>query len=156
MDHDITFTCNGEQRTIAAEPRQLLVHALREQCELTSVHVGCDTANCGACSVYLDGHLVKSCTLLAVQAEGHEVTTTEGTTNSPTHCRLRESLHAHGAVQCGYCTPGMVMTGAYLIDHTSARSREDVAHGLKGNLCMCTGYMQIIDAITDVAQEDNS
>lgn len=151
----VRFRVNGENYQLNPEPRELLVHTLRESCRKTGTHVGCDTGTCGACTVELDGRTVKSCTIFTVQVDGSSVTTIEGTLDSELHEKLRSAMHECGAVQCGYCTPGMVMTGANLIEEGRAGSREEICAGLKGNLCMCTGYTQIVEAIESVAKQTN-
>jgi carbon-monoxide dehydrogenase small subunit len=147
MKSAVTITVNGEPRTAEAEPRTLLVHLLREHLNLTGTHVGCDTSNCGACTVWLDGEAVKSCTLLAVQADGHEVTTIEGICENGDLHPMQRAFHEHHALQCGYCTPGMVMTAIKLLDANPAPTDEEIRHGLEGNLCRCTGYENIVAAV---------
>jgi carbon-monoxide dehydrogenase small subunit len=147
----IAITVNGVRRELDVEPRQLLVHALREQLDLTGTNIGCDTTSCGACTVHLDGESVKSCTVLAVQADGHEVTTIEGlATNGELH-PMQQAFHENHALQCGYCTPGMIMAAtSFLKDHPSP-SEDEIRHGLEGNLCRCTGYHNIVKAVQAVA-----
>jgi carbon-monoxide dehydrogenase small subunit len=147
MKSAVTITVNGEPRTAEAEPRTLLVHLLREHLNLTGTHVGCDTSNCGACTVWLDGEAVKSCTLLAVQADGREVTTIEGISENGDLHPMQRAFHEHHALQCGYCTPGMVMTAIKLLEANSAPTDEEIRHGLEGNLCRCTGYENIVAAV---------
>ena len=149
------MTVNGTEHVLDPEPRELLIHTLREQFKQTGPHVGCDTGTCGACTVVMDGKLIKSCTVFTVQCDGSSVTTIEGTYDSEVHENVRQALQKHGGVQCGYCTPGMVMTGAYLIHHDKVVDRDKVNAGLKGNLCMCTGYAQIVDAVVSVAEQVN-
>ena len=147
----VSLTVNGVRREIEAEPRDLLVHVLREQLSLTGTNVGCDTSSCGACTVLLDGKSVKSCTVLGVQADGATITTIEGlATNGELH-PVQQAFHDHHALQCGYCTPGMVMAAVSLIDNGEAGDREAIRAGLEGNLCRCTGYHNIVEAIADVA-----
>ena len=149
----VRITVNGESRESVVEPRQLLVHYLRETLGLTGTHVGCDTSNCGACTVLLNGESVKSCTVLAVQADGAEVTTIEGmSTNGQLH-PLQEAFWANHGLQCGYCTPGMIMAAADLLKRNPNPSEEEVRHGLEGNLCRCTGYHNIVTAIQSAGQE---
>ena len=147
MKSAVTITVNGEPRTAEVEPRTLLVHLLREHLNLTGTHVGCDTSNCGACTVWLDGDAVKSCTVLAVQADGREVTTIEGISENGDLHPMQRSFHEHHALQCGYCTPGMVMTAIKLLEANPAPTDEEIRHGLEGNLCRCTGYENIVAAV---------
>ena len=149
----IAVTVNGTRREAEVEPRQLLVYFLREGLGLTGTNVGCDTTTCGACTVLLDGRSVKSCTLLAVQADEHEVTTIEGlATNGELH-PLQRAFHDHHALQCGYCTPGMIMAAVGLIEENGELSDEEIRRGLEGNLCRCTGYHNIVTAMQSAAQE---
>jgi carbon-monoxide dehydrogenase small subunit len=147
MKSAVTITVNGEPRTAEVEPRTLLVHLLREHLNLTGTHVGCDTSNCGACTVWLDGEAVKSCTILAVQADGREVTTIEGISENGDLHPMQRAFHEHHALQCGYCTPGMVMTAIKLLEANPAPTDEEIRHGLEGNLCRCTGYENIVAAV---------
>ena len=148
----IRVNVNGTLHTHAVEPRLLLVHYLRDVCGLTGTHVGCETSICGACTVLVDGKAVKSCTMFAVQAEGSTVTTIEGLAgDGPLH-PVQESFREKHGLQCGYCTPGMVMTAVQLLADRPRASREEIARGLKGNLCRCTGYTHIIDAVEDAAR----
>ena len=147
MKSAVTITVNGEPRTAEVEPRTLLVHLLREHLNLTGTHVGCDTSNCGACTVWLDGDAVKSCTVLAVQADGREVTTIEGISENGDLHPMQRGFHEHHALQCGYCTPGMVMTAIKLLEANPAPTDEEIRHGLEGNLCRCTGYENIVAAV---------
>jgi carbon-monoxide dehydrogenase small subunit len=148
----IALTVNGERREAEVEPRLLLVYFLREELGLTGTNVGCDTSTCGACTVLLDGRSVKSCTCLAVQADGAEVTTIEGLAGDGTLHPLQEAFSAHHALQCGYCTPGMILAAAsFLADHEGEPSEEEVRHALEGNLCRCTGYQNIVDAVRAAA-----
>jgi len=143
----VTIKVNGVEQKHEVEPRTLLVHYLREHCKLTGNHVGCETSICGACTVLLDGQAVKSCTLLAIQAGGGEVTTIEGlATNGKLH-PVQEGFWQRHGLQCGYCTPGMILAGVQLLERNPKPTREEIAHGLEGNLCRCTGYSHIIDAI---------
>src|SRR5262245_40694007 len=138
---------NGAERAHDIEPRLLLVHLLRDVCNLTGTHVGCETGICGACTVLLDGQAVKSCTMFAVQADGSDVTTIEGlATNGHLHPVQQGFWEKHG-LQCGFCTPGMIMASVHLLAQNSKPSRSAVAEGLEGNLCRCTGYSHIIDAV---------
>jgi len=143
----VTIKVNGVEQKHEVEPPTLLVHYLREHCKLTGTHVGCETSICGACTVLLDGQAVKSCTLLAIQAGGGEVTTIEGlATNGKLH-PVQEGFWQRHGLQCGYCTPGMILAGVQLLERNPKPTREEIAHGLEGNLCRCTGYSHIIDAI---------
>jgi carbon-monoxide dehydrogenase small subunit len=143
----IQLTINGVARRHEVEPRTLLVHFLREACSLTGTHVGCETSICGACTVLVDGRAVKSCTVLAVQADGAKVTTIEGlATDGKLHAVQQGFWECHGA-QCGFCTPGMIMTAVELLARNPKPTRSEIAHGLRGNLCRCTGYSHIIDAV---------
>jgi len=147
----ITVQVDGSSFTDEVEPRTLLVYYLREQLGKTGTVVGCDTGNCGACTVHLDGRSVKSCSLFAVQADGHEVTTIEGlATNGQLH-PMQQAFHENHALQCGYCTPGMIMQSIDLIADNPNPSDEDVRHGLEGNLCRCTGYQNIVKAVRAAA-----
>jgi aerobic carbon-monoxide dehydrogenase small subunit len=147
MKSAVTITVNGAPRSAEAEPRTLLVHLLREHLNLTGTHVGCDTSNCGACTVWLDGEAVKSCTVLAVQADGREVTTIEGISENGELHPMQQAFHENHALQCGYCTPGMVMTAIKLLEANPAPTDEEIRHGLEGNLCRCTGYENIVAAV---------
>ena len=149
----LTITVNGERHESDVEPRQLLVYYLRDQLGLTGSHVGCDTTNCGACTVHLNGQAVKSCTLLAVQAEGQEVTTIEGLGQEGNLHPLQAAFREHHGLQCGYCTPGMIMAGADLLARNPDPSDEEVRHGLEGNLCRCTGYQNIVKAVRGASAE---
>ena len=148
----VAITVNGVRHEIEVEPRQLLVYALREQIGLTGTNVGCDTTTCGACTVLLDGRSVKSCTVLAVQADGAEVTTIEGLGSEGELHPLQQSFWENHGLQCGYCTPGMIMAGADLLAKNASPSEEDVREALAGNLCRCTGYQNIVKAIMAAAQ----
>ena len=136
----VSVTVNGVQHDADVEARQLLVYFLRETLGLTGTHVGCDTSNCGACTVHLDGDAVKSCTVLTVQADGAEVTTIEGMGTDDELHPLQEAFWSEHGLQCGFCTPGMIMAAADLLRRNPNPSEEDVRHGLEGNLCRCTGY----------------
>src|SRR5215211_3274348 len=149
----VTMTVNGEQRTAEVEPRLLLVHYLRDVLGLTGTHVGCDTSNCGACTVHLNGDAVKSCTVLAVQADGAEVTTIEGLSSGGDLHPMQEAFWANHGLQCGYCTPGMIMSATDLLRRNPNPSEDDVRKGLEGNLCRCTGYHNIVKAVLDAASK---
>jgi carbon-monoxide dehydrogenase small subunit len=148
----VTIRVNGEERVAEVEPRDLLVHTLRDDLGLTGTHVGCDTSSCGACTVHLDGQAVKSCTVLSVQAEGHEVTTIEGLAgeNGELHPLQQGFWEMHG-LQCGFCTPGMIMAAADLLERNPNPSEDEIRHGLEGNLCRCTGYHNIVRAVQHAA-----
>jgi carbon-monoxide dehydrogenase small subunit len=150
----ITVTVNGQLHAGEVEPRQLLVHFLRDTLGLTGTHVGCDTSNCGACTVHLDGDAVKSCTVLTVQADGAEVTTIEGMGSEGDLHPLQEAFWEHHGLQCGYCTPGMIMAGADLIAKNPSPSEEEVREALAGNLCRCTGYHNIVKAVLSAAGQE--
>ena len=148
---NVSLTVNGVLHELELEPRELLVYVLRERLGLTGTTVGCDTSSCGACTVLLDGESVKSCTVLGVQANGHELTTIEGlATNGSLH-PLQESFHAHHALQCGYCTSGMILAAASLLTENPRPSADEIRHALEGNICRCTGYQNIVAAIEAVA-----
>jgi len=149
----IKVNVNGVERTAEVEPRLLLVHFLREVIGLTGTHIGCETTVCGACTVLLEGRAVKSCTVLAVQADGRKVETIEGlATNGHLHPVQEAFWNEHG-LQCGFCTPGMIMASAQLLSDNPDPSREEVRHGLEGNLCRCTGYMHIVNAVRTAAKK---
>jgi carbon-monoxide dehydrogenase small subunit len=147
---------NGEDHEAEVEPRELLVYFLREHLGLTGTNVGCDTTTCGACTVLLDGKSVKSCTLLAVQADGRDLTTIEGLARDGELHPLQRTFHEHHALQCGYCTPGMIMAAVGLIEENGDLSEDQIRLGLEGNLCRCTGYHNIVKAIQAAAPEMRS
>ncbi len=147
----IGVSVNGVLREAEVEPRQLLVYFLREQLGLTGTNVGCDTSSCGACTVLLDGESVKSCTVLAVQADGREVTTIEGLARDGELHPVQQAFHEHHALQCGYCTPGMVMAVVSLLEENPSPSEKEIRLGLEGNLCRCTGYHNIVKAVQAAA-----
>jgi carbon-monoxide dehydrogenase small subunit len=147
----VQATVNGERHEADVEPRLLLVHWLRDGLGLTGTHVGCDTTNCGACTVHLNGEAVKSCTVLAVQADGAEVATIEGLANGDGLHPLQEAFWEHHGLQCGYCTPGMIMAAVDLLRRNPNPSDEEIRHGLEGNLCRCTGYENIVRAVRSAA-----
>ena len=149
----ISLTVNGKARKADVEPRLLLVHYLREQLRLTGTHVGCDTSQCGACTVLVDGRSVKSCTMFAVQADGSTITTIEGlATNGQLHPLQNAFWEEHG-LQCGYCTPGMIMAAVTLLEQKPKPSEQDIREGISGNFCRCTGYQHIVNAIQRAAGE---
>jgi aerobic carbon-monoxide dehydrogenase small subunit len=143
----LTLVVNGEQRSLEVEARTLLVHALRDGLGLTGAHVGCDTSQCGACTVLLDGRAVKSCTVLALQAEGGELTTIEGLATDGGLHPVQEAFVEHHGLQCGYCTPGMILTAVDLLSRDPEPDAATIRHSLRGNLCRCTGYQPIVKAI---------
>ena len=147
----VGINVNGERRESEVEPRLLLVHYLRDVLGLTGTNVGCDTTNCGACTVHLNGEAVKSCTVLAVQADGAEVRTIEGMGGDSDLHALQDAFWEHHGLQCGYCTPGMIMAAADLLERNPSPSEEDVRHALEGNLCRCTGYHNIVKAVQAAA-----
>jgi carbon-monoxide dehydrogenase small subunit len=147
----VALTVNGTRHEVEVEPRDLLVHVLREQLSLTGTNIGCDTSSCGACTVLLDGQSVKSCTVLAVQADGAAVTTIEGLSSNGELHPVQQAFHDHHALQCGYCTPGMVMAAVSLIENGEASDRDAIRSGLEGNLCRCTGYHNIVEAVAAAA-----
>jgi aerobic carbon-monoxide dehydrogenase small subunit len=149
----ITVTVNGRKHDAVVEPRTLLVYFLREQLGLTGTHVGCDTSQCGACTIHLNGRAVKSCTILAVQANEKEITTIEGLARDDTFHPVQEGFREKHGLQCGYCTPGMIMTAAELLQTNSDPSEEEIKHALEGNLCRCTGYVNIVESVKWAAEK---
>jgi aerobic carbon-monoxide dehydrogenase small subunit len=147
----VRVNVNGETRENDVEPRMLLVHYLREVRGLTGTHVGCDTSNCGACTVHFNGESVKSCTVLTAQADGAEITTIEGLSTDGKLHPIQQAFHDNHGLQCGYCTPGMIMAAADLLKRNPNPSEEEVRHGLDGNLCRCTGYHNIVKSVLDAA-----
>jgi carbon-monoxide dehydrogenase small subunit len=149
----VTITVNGERQTSEIEPRLLLVHYLRDVLGLTGTHVGCETSLCGACTVRLNGDAVKSCTVLAAQADGGEVTTIEGlAANGKLHA-LQDGFWEEHGLQCGYCTPGMIMAASQILERNPNPTDEEIRHGLEGNLCRCTGYQHIVNAVKHAAKK---
>lgn len=149
----VTITVNGREVTTSVEPRTLLALHLRDDLGLTGTHIGCDTSNCGACTVLLDGDAVKSCTVLAVQAHGHEVTTIEGVAaDDGSFSAVQEGFRQEHGLQCGYCTPGMIMAATALLADNPDPSRDEIRHNLEGNLCRCTGYQMIVNAVRWAAE----
>ena len=147
----ITVTVNGVERSAEAEPRTLLVDFIRTRLALTGTHIGCDTSNCGACTVLLDGRPVKSCTLLAAQAAGHGITTVEGLAGAAGLHPVQEGFHVEHGLQCGYCTPGMMLVAAALLERNPDPSEDEIRWAISGNICRCTGYMNIVKAIRHAA-----
>ena len=151
MKKSVSITINGVKHTHEVEPRLLLVHFIRELAGLTGTHVGCDTSQCGACAIHLNGQAVKSCTMLAVQADGEEITTIEGLANGTELHPMQQAFHENHALQCGYCTPGMVMAAVSLLEERTDLDEAAVREGLEGNLCRCTGYHNIVKAVMAAA-----
>jgi aerobic carbon-monoxide dehydrogenase small subunit len=149
----VTATVNGAEQSSEVEPRKLLVHWLREDLELTGTHVGCDTTSCGACTVLLDGLPVKSCTMFAVQIEGKSITTVEGMRRDGTLHPLQEGFKEEHGLQCGFCTPGMMLTAAALLEEKPSPSEEEIRWALSGNICRCTGYQNIVKAVQYAANK---
>jgi carbon-monoxide dehydrogenase small subunit len=144
---DIKVTINGETYERDVEPRKLLIHFIRDDLDLTGSHIGCDTGNCGACSMLVDGLLVKSCMMLAVQADGAEIETIEGLAQDGELTALQQAFSHHHALQCGYCTPGMLMSATALLRNNASPSEAEIRKGIQGNICRCTGYVNIVEAI---------
>ncbi len=151
MLETVRVTVNGRAYEQEVEPRLLLVHFLRDDLGLTGTHVGCDTSNCGACTVLVDGESVKACTLLAAQADGHEVTTIEGLAQNGELHPLQRAFHEEHGLQCGYCTPGMIIAATSILERYPQPTDEQIRHGLEGNLCRCTGYQNIVSAVKAAA-----
>lgn len=151
MGVPIQVTVNGQVHAAEVEPRSLLVHFLREDLRLTGTHVGCDTSSCGACTVEMDGRAVKSCTVLAAQADGAQITTIEGLANGKLH-PLQEAFREEHGLQCGFCTPGMIMTAKQLLAENPSPGEAAVRHALEGNFCRCTGYQNIVKAVLRAAK----
>jgi carbon-monoxide dehydrogenase small subunit len=149
----ITVTVNGVKHEAVVEPRTLLVYFLREQLGLTGTHVGCDTSQCGACTIHLNDRAVKSCTILAVQANGKTITTIEGLAHDDEFHPVQEGFREKHGLQCGYCTPGMIMTAADLLRTNANPTEEEIKHALEGNLCRCTGYVNIVESIKSAVEK---
>jgi aerobic carbon-monoxide dehydrogenase small subunit len=152
----VRLTVNGRVHQVDVEPRLLLVHLLRDHLGLTGTHVGCDTTSCGACTVHLDGDAVKSCTVLAAQADGGHVTTIEGLQDGDALHPMQEAFWEDHGLQCGYCTPGMIMAAVDLLQRNPDPTEEEIRHGLEGNLCRCTGYHNIVRAVADAAKHPHA
>ena len=152
MKQTISVNVNGVASNDEVEPRLLLVHYLRDVLGLTGTHVGCETSICGACTVMVDGQAVKSCTMFAVQADGGNVTTIEGFAKNGELHPVQEGFWEHHGLQCGYCTPGMIIAGAQILERNPDPSQEEIRHGLEGNLCRCTGYQHIVEAVQYAAK----
>lgn len=151
--HTITVTVNGEPHTSTIPSRLLLVHYIREQLSLTGTHIGCDTTSCGACTVLVNGQAVKSCTMFAVQADGEEIQTIEGVASDGQLHPLQEGFWEKHGLQCGYCTPGMIMTAKALLEKNPNPTEDEIRWGISGNLCRCTGYVKIVEAIQYAAEK---
>jgi carbon-monoxide dehydrogenase small subunit len=149
----IKVKVNGVEHTADVEPRLLLVHFIREVLRLTGTHIGCDTSHCGACTVVMDGRAVKSCTMFAIQADGREVLTVEGLEQDGKLHPLQEGFFQEHGLQCGYCTPGMLMTGSAFLERNTAPTEDEIRHAISGNLCRCTGYVNIVKAYQYAAQK---
>ena len=147
----VRTTVNGQQRTASVEPRTLLVHMLRNEMGLTGTHTGCETGQCGACTVLLDGKAVKSCMVLAVQAEGHEITTIEGVAPRGTLHPIQQAFWEEHGLQCGYCTPGMILSSLALLNEHPDPDEATIRHGIEGNICRCTGYQSIVKSVQSAA-----
>lgn len=147
MTKQITFTINGEEKTMDVEPRLLLVHMIRENLSLTGTHIGCDTTSCGACTILLDGKSVKSCTVLAVQANGKSIVTIEGVSAEGSLNAIQEGFKENHGLHCGFCTPGMVMRITELLEKNPDPTEDEIRWGISGNLCRCTGYNNIVKAV---------
>ena len=148
----ITVDVNGEQYEREVDARRLLIHFIRDDLDLTGSHIGCDTGNCGACSVLLDGTLVKSCMMLAVQADGTKIETVEGLASEGALNGLQQAFSDHHALQCGYCTPGMLMSATALLRENKSPGEDEIRKGIQGNICRCTGYVNIVEAIEAAAR----
>jgi carbon-monoxide dehydrogenase small subunit len=153
MKREITVTVNGQQHQSEVEPRMLLVHYLRETLDLTGTHIGCDTSQCGACTVLLDGQSVKACTVLAIQADGSEVTTIEGLAPEGSLHPIQEGFWEKHGLQCGFCTPGMIMASYNLLKNNPNPTEAEIRKGLEGNICRCTGYQNIVRAVQSAAEQ---
>lgn len=153
MNISINVTVNGMQHTDSVEPRLLLVHYLRDSLRLTGTHIGCDTSSCGACTIHVNGKAVKSCTMLAVQADGCDITTIEGLAQNGELHPLQEGFRECHGLQCGFCTPGMIMTAADLLQHNSDPNEQEIRHALEGNFCRCTGYHNIVKSVRYAAEK---
>jgi aerobic carbon-monoxide dehydrogenase small subunit len=149
---NVTVTVNGERYERDVEARKLLIHFLRDDLDLTGSHIGCDTGNCGACSILVDGVLLKSCMLLAVQADGATIETVEGLAQEGELNTLQQAFSDHHALQCGYCTPGMLMSATALLRENAHPNEEEIRKGIQGNICRCTGYVNIVEAIKAAAE----
>ena len=156
MKKAISMSVNGVSHEHEVEPRLLLVHYLRDVLGLTGTHIGCETSLCGACTILVDGQAIKSCTMLAVQADGSEITTIEGLVQNGNLHPMQEGFWERHGLQCGYCTPGMIMAATQIIDRNAGATREEIRHGLEGNLCRCTGYQHIVEAVEYAAKKTSA
>ena len=152
-EHEISLTVNGTTHEVSVRPETLLIHVLRDELDYTGPNVGCQSTMCGACTVHVDGDAVKSCTMLAVQADGASVTTVEGLADGTDLHPLQESFREEHGLQCGYCTPGMLMTATQFLEKNPDPSREEIREALEGNICRCTGYQNIVDAVESTASK---
>jgi len=152
VTESIALVVNGVRRELSVEPRRLLVQVLREDLDLTGTHVSCDTSQCGSCTVHMDGKSVKSCTVLAVQADGSEITTIEGMASDGALHPLQQAFWDNHGLQCGFCTPGMIMSAADLLARTTDPSDDEIRHAIEGNFCRCTGYQNIVTSIREAAK----
>jgi carbon-monoxide dehydrogenase small subunit len=153
MSQEISLTVNGTEHELSVEPRTLLIHVLRDELGYTGPNVGCESSMCGACTVHLEGEAVKSCTMLAVQADGREVTTVEGLADDGEFHPIQEGFQEEHGLQCGYCTPGMMMTATELLDRNPDPTEAEIREALEGNLCRCTGYQNIVRAVENAAEK---
>lgn len=151
MKRKISVTINGKQRSDEVEPRMLLIHYLRETAGFTGPHVGCETSICGACTVAIDGRAVKACTMFAIQADGRDLLTVEGLASNGGYHPIQEAFWNEHGLQCGFCTPGMIMTVKQLLERNPNPTEEEIRHGIEGNLCRCTGYQHIVNAVKAAA-----
>jgi carbon-monoxide dehydrogenase small subunit len=155
-DYPISLTVNGEKHSLSVEPRLLLVHLLREKLNLTGTHIGCDTTSCGACTVIVDGRPIKSCTMFAVQADGRSIETIEGLRQNGDLHPLQEGFWERHGLQCGYCTPGMIMNAKAFLEKNADPTEDEIRWAISGNLCRCTGYVKIVEAIQYAAEKMRS
>ena len=153
MNHEIELTVNGEEHELEVESRKLLIHALRDDLGYTGPNVGCESSLCGCCTVHIDGEAVKSCTVLAVQADGAEIETVEGLATDGEFHPIQSAFQKEHGLQCGYCTPGMMMTAISFLEEHPSPTRKEIRHALEGNLCRCTGYLNIVNAVETAAEE---
>ncbi len=152
MNEQVTLTVNGDERTVQVSPRTLLSQLLRDGLDLTGTHVGCDTSSCGACTILVNGKATKSCTIFAVQADGSDVTTVEGLASNGEYHPVQEAFREKHGLQCGFCTPGMMITAVQILERNPAPSESEIRSGLRGNLCRCTGYHNIVEAVKYAAE----
>jgi carbon-monoxide dehydrogenase small subunit len=152
--HPISVTINGERYERTVQARQLLVHFIRDALALKGTHIGCDTGNCGACSILFNGKLIKCCMMLAVQADGAEIETVEGIAEDGEFNEVQQAFHEHHGLQCGYCTPGLLMSATYLLRNNPKPSEDEIRRGIRGNICRCTGYVNVIRSVKAAAGEE--